>query len=350
MKKYQIIIYGSYGFTGELIVEESLSKNLSILLSGRNEEKLKSQSSETGYPYKAIDLNNHNALVELLKEGEVLINAAGPFINTAMQMIEACLDAKIHYLDINGDIKVFELIKEFDTKALEAGIMLMPGTGFDVVPTDCVAMQLKNKMQDATHLKIAFANIRGGISHGTATTVASRLGEKAMKRVDGKLMPISLGKNGMWVDFGEKKLFTMSIPWGDISTAYASTEIPNIESYMSVKPIVYKLLIFQGLINWLLRTQFIRRWVQNKIDSKPNGPNFEERKKSYSLVWAEVKNQKGETLSTRIRTPEAYNLTATASLLIAEKVLSGNFKTGFQTPAKAYGENLVFEIEGVQEY
>jgi short subunit dehydrogenase-like uncharacterized protein len=118
---------------------------------------------------------------------------------------------------------------------------------------------------------------------------------------------------------------------------------------MSVKPTVYKALKFQGLVNWLLRTQWVRKFIQNKIDSKPAGPNFEERKKSYSLVWAEVKNQKGETLFTRIKTPEAYNLTATASLLIAEKVLNGNYQSGFQTPAKAYGENLVFEIEGVRE-
>lgn len=349
MKKYQIIIYGSYGYTGELIVDESLSKKTTILLAGRNEKRLKIQSDKTGYPYKAIDLNNHEALVELLNEGDVLINAAGPFINTAPQMVEACIEAKTHYLDINGDIKVFELIKTYDEKAKLAGIMLMSGTGFDVVPTDCVALKLKNKMPDAISLKIAFANIEGGVSHGTASTVASRLGEKAVRRVERKLVPISLGKNGMWVDFGEKKLFTMSIPWGDISTAYVSTGIPNIESYMSVKPTVYKALKFQGLVNWLLRTQWVRKFIQNKIDSKPAGPNFEEREKSYSLVWAEVKNQKGETLSTRIKTPEAYNLTATASLLIAEKVLNGNYQSGFQTPAKAYGENLVFEIEGVRE-
>ncbi len=349
MKKYQIIIYGSYGYTGELIVEESLSKNFSILLAGRNEQRLKIQSEKTGYPYKAIDLNHHTALVELLKEGEVLVNAAGPFKNTASQMVEACIEAKTHYLDINGDISIFELIKTYGYKAKYAGIMLMSGTGFDVVPTDCIAVKLKNKMPDAISLKIAFANIEGGVSHGTASTVASRLGEKAVRRVDGKLVPIALGKNGMWIDFGEKKLFAMSIPWGDISTAYVSTGIPNIESFMSVKPKVYKALKFQGLVNWLLKTQVVRKIIQKKIDSKPAGPNFEERKKSYSLVWAEVKNKKGETLSARIKTPEAYNLTATASLLIAEKVLSGNFQPGFQTPAKTYGENLVFEIDGVRE-
>ncbi len=349
MKKYQIIIYGSYGYTGDLITELSLSKKFKILLAGRNEQKLKSQSEKTGYPYKAIDISNHEALVELLKEGDVLINAAGPFINTASQMVEACIEAKTHYLDINGDIKVFELIKTFDYKAQYAGIMLMPGTGFDVVPTDCMALKLKNKMPDAISLKIAFATIGGGVSHGTATTVAGRLGEDSIRRENGKLVPIAFGKNGILVDFREKKLFVMSIPWGDISTAYFTTGIPNIESFIGVPPKVYKLLKFQFLFNWLLRKKIIRKIIQNKIDSKPAGPNLEERQKAYTLVWAEIKNQAGDVLTSTLKTPDGYSLTATASLLIAEKILAGNFKPGYQTPAKVYGENLVFEMEGVGE-
>ncbi len=349
MKKYQIIIYGSYGYTGELIIEESLSKNLNILLAGRNEQRLKSQSQKTGYPYKVIDITNHEALVSFLKEGEVVINAAGPFINTASQMVEACIEAKTHYLDINGDITVFELIKTYGEKAKSAGIMLMPGTGFDVVPTDCMAVKLKKQMPDAIGLKIAFATMGGGVSHGTASTVASRLGEKSLRRENGKLVPVAFGKNGMWVDFGVKNLFTMSIPWGDVSTAYESTGIPNIESFISMKPWIYKLLKFQGLINWLLRTKFIRKYIQQKIDSKPAGPNEEQRKNAYTLVWAEVKNQKGKSLTYKLQTPDGYTLTAIASLLIAKKVLSGNFKAGYQTPAMVYGENLIFEIEGVKE-
>ena len=46
--------------------------------------------------------------------------------------------------------------------------------------------------------------------------------------------------------------------------------------------------------------------------------------------------------------PEGYTITALAALNIAQKILDGNFKTGFQTPAKAYGADLVLEIEGVQ--
>jgi short subunit dehydrogenase-like uncharacterized protein len=349
MKQNQIVIYGSYGYTGDIIVEDSLTKNFTILLSGRDEQKLKIQSQKTGYPYKAVDLNKHQALVDLLTGSQVLINAAGPFKHTATQMIEACIEAKTHYMDINGDISVFELIKTYDYKAKFAGIMLLPGTGFDVVPTDCLALKLKQKMPKAIHLKIAFANINGGISHGTATTVASRLGEKAVYRKNGKLTPIALGKKGIWVDFGEKKLFVMSIPWGDISTAFVSTGIPNIESYMAVKPFIFHLLKFQFMVNWALRTPLLRSLIQKNIDAKPAGQNKMERDQGYTLVWAQIMDIEGKIDTLKIRTPNAYSLTATATLRIAEKILNGDFKAGYQTPAKAYGENLIFEIEGVKE-
>lgn len=347
MKKFQIIVYGAYGYTGELIVEELQSKNLSVLLSGRSESKLSELSKKTGFPYKTVNLNDRDALLNLAQVGIVMIHAAGPFKQTAGAMVEACISAKTHYLDINGDISVFEMIKSYGEQAEKAGIMLLPGTGFDVVPTDCVAMHLKNQMPDAASIKIAFATLGGGISHGTASTVVTRLGEPAQRRENGKLMPIPLGKNGLWVNFGNKTLFCMSIPWGDISTAFSSTGIPNIESFMAVKPGVYKLLKIQGLVNWLLRSNMVRRLIQKNIDAKPKGPNAEQRNKGGALVWAQVENPKGETMTASILTPESYNLTAKATVLIAEKILYNQFKSGYQTPAKAYGENLIFELDGV---
>jgi len=347
MRKYKVIIYGSYGYTGELIAEECLTENISVLLSGRNEVRLKTQSEKTGYPYKAVDINDPTALLNLLKDGDVLINAAGPFINTASLTVEACIDTKTHYLDINGDVKVFELIRSYSEKANDAGIMLMPGVGFDVVPTDCMALKLKNRMPDAIELKLAFATIGGGISHGTATTVAGRLGEPAVRRENGELIPVPLGKNGMWVDFGEKRMFVMSIPWGDVSTAFVTTGIPNIESFMAVKPKIYRLLKFQGLVNWLLRTEFIRSMVLKKIDSRPAGPTLEERKRSHALIWGEAKNKDGKTITASMRTPESYTLTAISTVHIAKKVLNVEFKKGYQTPAGVYGESLVEEVGGV---
>ena len=230
------LLYGANGYTGELIIRYAKEYGLTPILAGRREEVLKPLSAKYGYPHKVIDINDRITLCSALKEVKVVIHAAGPFQFTARQMVEACLDTGTHYLDINGDILVFEMLKQFDEKAKEKGIMIMPGVGFDVVPTDCTALLLKKLLPDAIDLKLAFATLGGSISHGTAMTMANRLGNPGLRRKNGKVIPSPLGRKGMWIDFGEKKLFVMSIPWGDVSTAYFTTGIPDIETFTGISP------------------------------------------------------------------------------------------------------------------
>jgi short subunit dehydrogenase-like uncharacterized protein len=293
-------------------------------------------------------LNDTAALLEALKEVKVVIHAAGPFQYTAKQMIEACLETKTHYLDINGDIAVFEMIKQYDVRAKEAGIMLLPGAGFDVVPTDCIALLLKKLLPGAVDLRLAFATLGGGLSHGTATTIAGRLGEGAAVRRKGKIIRQTLGKDGMWVDFGKKKLFAMSIPWGDISTAYTTTGIPDITTYTGVSKKAYYLLKVQWLFNWLLRTNLLRNYIKKKIGQRPAGPNDEQRKKALSLVWGQATDTKNNKVTARLSGPEGYTLTTYTALIITQKILEGNVKPGYQTPGTAYGEHLIMEVPGVE--
>lgn len=344
----QILLYGANGYTGTLIARLAADYNLRPVLAGRTEAKIKPIADELQLPYRIIDLNDSAALEATLLNVKLVLHAAGPYVYTAKQMVEACLKTGAHYIDINGDISVFEMLKQYDTAAKEKGIMIMPGVGFDVVPTDCIALRLKNQMRDATHLKLAFASIGGGISHGTAITMAGKIGEGGAARENGKIVRKPLGQKGMWVNFGEKKLFVMTIPWGDVSTAYTTTGISNIETYTGMAPKVYRLLKLQWAFNWLLRTTFIRNIIRKKIKARPAGPSDEQRKNSSSLVWGEVRNATGQTMNAAISCPDGYTLTAHSSLVISKKILAGNLKTGYQTPAGCYGENLVMEIPGTK--
>ena len=345
----QFLLYGANGYTGKLIAKFSSTYNLQPILAGRTEALIKPLAEELQLPYRIIDLDNKEQLEEALREVKLVLHAAGPYVYTAKQMIEACLETGVHYIDINGDISVFEMLKKYDAAAKEKNIMVMPGVGFDVVPTDCIALQLKNKMPDATDLKLAFASIGGGLSHGTATTMAGKIGEGGAVRENKKIVRKPLGQKGMWVEFGEKKLFVMTIPWGDVSTAYTTTGIPNIEVYTGIAPKVYKALKLQWAFNWLLRTNFIRNIIKKKIKARPAGPSDEQRQKSSSLVWGEVSNTKGEKITACISCFDGYTLTAHSSLLITKKILGGNYKTGYQTPAGCYGENLIMEIPNTKQ-
>jgi short subunit dehydrogenase-like uncharacterized protein len=348
MQQNQCLLYGAYGYTGELIVRYAEHYNLKPILAGRRKEALVALSGKFNLPYRVFGLDDKTTLEAVLREVKVVMHCAGPFDTTAKPMVEACLKTGVHYLDINGDMDVFEMLYSHNEAAKKAGIMVMSGAGFDVVPTDCIALFLKKMLPSATSLKLAFATPGGGLSHGTATTTAQKLGEPGAVRKNGKLTPVPVGHKGMRVDFGGgQKLFVMSLPWGDVYTAYLTTGIPDIESYTAVPSGVYWLLQFQFLFNWLLRTSFVRNLVKKKIDKSPAGLDDIKREKATSLVWGQVTDNAGNVKTARLSGPDAYTLTACATLLIAGKVLEGDFKPGYQTPAAAYGEDLVMEIKGV---
>ena len=347
------LLYGANGYTGRLIARYAAEYNLTPILAGRSRVAIETLATELNLLYRIIDLDKEAALIATLKEVKLVLHAAGPFSNTARQMADACLKTGTHYLDINGDISVFEMLKKYDKAAAAACIMIMPGVGFDVVPTDCIALQLKNKLPDAIKLELAFATIGGSLSHGTATTMAAKMGEGGAIRKDGKIKKTVLGQKGMMLNFfrgygkSEKPIFVMSIPWGDISTAHFTTGIPNIETYTGISKKTWYFLKAQFLFNWLLRKNFVRNFLKKKINALPAGPSDEQRQKATGMVWGRATNAAGNSTTAMLCGPEGYTITVHASLIIIKKVLSGIFKTGYQTPANVYGPDLIAEVPGI---
>lgn len=347
MENSEFLLYGANGYTGKLITRLASEYRLSPVLAGRNERALQELSGQTGYRYRCFSLDDSSSLEAALSEVAMVVHAAGPFIYTARPIIDACLKLGKHYIDINGDIKCFEMVYGFHQAALAKEVMLLPGAGFDVIPTDCLSLKIKNLLPDANELTIAFANLGSTISHGTAMTMAGKLGEGASKRENGKIVSIPFGSKTMVIDFGIKKIKVMNISWGDVFTAWHSTGIPDIETYAAAPKNMINAMKYQQLFNWLLRTEFVRNFIRRKINKRAAGPDDEMLSNGKSLVWARVKNPKGETVTARLEAPESYLLTAHGTLIITKKILQGNFKPGYQTPASAYGEKLVEEIPGV---
>ena len=348
MRDTTIILYGSYGYTGRLIAKECSAKKLNLILAGRSEEALQQQSAETGFPFEVVDIANNTSLRALLAKGKVVIHCAGPFRHTAKAMADACVETKTHYTDITGEYQVFELLAGYDQKAKVAGITIMPGTGFDVVPSDCLALHLKNQLPSATHLQLAFTMSKGGLSRGTKKSMVEGLGEDGQIRANGKLINLALGEKSMEVDFGTFKTPTLCIPWGDIVTAWLSTGIPNIEVYTGATSRMIKNAKRIKYINWLLKKRWVKRFLLNRIDQQKSGPSDEKRESGRSFLWGKVWDDTGTQVESRLETLSGYALTSKTSVLIAEKIISGNFKSGYQTPAMAYGAGLILEIASTQ--
>ena len=343
-----ILIYGAYGYTGRLITQQALSNNLKPILGGRNTDTLKKMAAELQLPYRACGLDGKNELKETLHDVAAVIHAAGPFIHTARPMVESCIETQTHYLDITGEIAVFELCQSYDKKAADAGVMVMPGAGFDVVPSDCLAAYLKSKLPDADRLELAFASLGGGMSRGTAKSVVENLGMGGAVRINGKIKTVPTGHKTKMIDFGQFKSLTVAIPWGDVSTAYRSTGIPNIIVYTGANKQMVRGMKMSNYFNWLLKQRWLKTFMRKKIDQRPAGPTDKQRANSKTSLWGKVKNQSGESKAALLHTPEGYTLTALTSVAIVQRVLEGKFKPGYQTPATAYGPELILEIEGCE--
>ena len=340
------LIYGASGYTGKLIVELSVKKGLKPVLAGRTESKIKPLAQKFGLEYLVFGLDNYDELLEKLSNFPLVLNCAGPFSQTAQKLVEICLETRTHYLDITGEIDVFERIKLYHREAQDKQIILLPGVGFDVVPTDCMAKYLKNKLPDSTHLELAFTSVGGSISHGTVTTMIENLGRKGYEREDKIIILKPTGYDGKWINFGGIKQFAMTIPWGDISTAYTTTGIPNIKTFAGASKSAYYLMKLQFLFNPIIRTKFVKNLLQKYVDDKITGPNEHHFQNGKSLIWGKVSNTKGETVEGRIETLEGYRLTAEASVLITQKVLELEGISGYKTPAGLFGHELILEIEG----
>lgn len=342
------LIYGASGYTGQLIVEKAVKKGLQPVLAGRNEDKIKPIAQKYGLDHLVFGLDNVEVVAAHLEKFPLVLNCAGPFSRTAKSMIQACLLSQTHYLDITGEIEVFELAKSFDAKAKESGIIIMPGVGFDVVPTDCMAKYLKTKLPDAIHLELAFTSVGGNISHGTMSTMVESLGKPGAVRENGKIVAKPLGHKGKRINFGSREHFVMSIPWGDVSTAYHTTGIPNIEVYTGVPKNSFFLMKLQALFNPLLRTEFVRKRIQKYVDEKITGPGPEQLERGRSFVYGKAENARGESVEARLECAEGYLLTAEMSLLITQKILNEKFAPGYHTPAELLGYALILEMPGAK--
>ncbi len=338
-----VLLYGANGYTAQLIIEKALQEGLKPILAGRNGLIISGLSRKYGLPYRIFDLEDTKTVFQNISDVKVVLHCAGPFIFTAKPMIDACILAGIHYLDITGETEVFEMAENLGTQAAEKGIMLMPGTGFDVVPTDCMAAHLHEKMPDATHLTLAFAMRGGGLSHGTASTAAQKMGTGGLVRRNGKLEKVPTAWKSKVIDFGKRKLDATTIPWGDLITAFHSTKIPNIAVYLAMPPKLIRTMRLENYFQWLFRMDFMRRLIQKRIDARPAGPSEDKRNNGESYIWGEVENKKGERISKRFKCAEGYNLTAFMSVYILKRVLDGDFKAGFQTPTSCYGSDLIFK-------
>jgi short subunit dehydrogenase-like uncharacterized protein len=340
----ELLIYGANGYTGRLLAARALEIGLRPVLAGRHREEIERLAAELDLPARTFDLASPARVREGIAGAGVVLHAAGPFSATSRPMVDACLAAGAHYVDVTGEIAVLEAVAARDAEARGAGVLLLPGAGFDVVPTDCMAVHVKRRLPEAVRLRLGVAGVGGGVSRGTARTMLEGIGRGTLVRRGGRIVALSETPRTE-IDFGGGPRTALGLSWGDIATAWRSTGIPEIEVYFALTPSLARVATLPHLVKRLLGSRLLRPLLGRGIRRRPPGPTPEQRARGRSIVVAEAWDATGRSVRSRLETVEAYTLTAWTAVEIARRALAGEAARGAHTPATAFGADFVLSFD-----
>jgi short subunit dehydrogenase-like uncharacterized protein len=332
------LIYGAYGYTGRLVVDLAVAAGHRPILAGRSPEKLRALADPLGLEPRAFSVEDRGAMLNVLRDVDVVLNCAGPFVDTAESLVSACLDVGCHYADVTGEFMVIEMIAELGPLAQEAGVVLCPAVGFDVVPTDCLAAQLQAELPDATRLTLALQSDMG-VSKGSAKSLLSLMAQGAILRREGKLVRVARAKHIREIDYGKGPMRYAPVPWGDLITAWHTTRIPNIDVVIPVRMGALELWI-EPIVRSLLSSARVRARLSELIDRKVTPPGRKELEEVGVLLWGEVENDRGERRAATMDCPNGYALTARAAFVTVVRLLAYEGEGGYRTPSQLLGTDI----------
>jgi short subunit dehydrogenase-like uncharacterized protein len=340
-----ILIYGAYGYTGDLVAREAAERGLDFEVAGRNGTKTRGLGVELGVESRVFDADDAADNVDGV---DVLLNCAGPFVETYEPIVETCIENGIHYADITGELAVFEAIAERDREAEKADACLLPGVGFDVVPTDCLAGHLHERLPDATDLTLGF-DAHTNVSGGTLASVVEHAGGGGRVRRDGRIEKAPVAENSRRIDFGTGPKNAVSVPWGDVSTAYYTTGIENIEVYMTASKSVEHAMRTSNYTAPLFQFPPVKSGLQTLARAFADGPSEEMRETTRVYVWGEASTDE-KTVTSRLVTPETYALTVDAATTAVQRLDGEDAPTGYHTPSSAFDPEFVLELDDVEGF
>ncbi|MCF4997226.1 hypothetical protein GIW70_06550 [Pseudomonas syringae] len=317
----KLMIYGATGYTGRMAAERAKVLGLDFEIAGRNAQTLAPLAAQLDVPFRVFEAGPEAA--KYLAGINVLLNFAGPFAQTASSLMHACIKAGVDYLDITAEINVYRLAERLGTEAAAAGVMLLPGVGWDVVPTDSLAVHVAQRMEKPRSLSIAL-QVPGSMSRGSAMSVSEIIGAGLLARVDGELVeaPDALAR---YFDFGDGPVLCAPLSFGDLITGWHSTGIPNIEMFVHIAGDAFP---------------------EGDLSALPDGPTAEERDAHRARAVAEVTGADGSVSRSIIETVNGYTYTPLAAIEAARHVLDGKRRPGYATPARVFGGDFAMSIPG----
>ena len=338
----RLLLYGAYGYTGRLVTERVRAKGMDAIVAGRDEGRTRALAARQHLDARAFDLADAAAHFDGVT---TVLNLAGPFSKTARPMVDACLARGVNYVDITGEIAVFEALHARGNEAGAAGVVLLPGAGFDVVPSDCLAAHVHRRLPGATELQLAIGGL-SDISRGTARTALESIDAGTLARRDHDIVVLAPTPRGT-ADFGKGLRPTIGMSWGDVATAYYSTGIPDIDVMFEASPEVQRMANLPPVARRFMASR-LGQWLGGKaIDRMPAGPGESVRESARGFLIGEARDRDGNVAVAELEPPEAYKLTAMTALEAALRIDRGDVKPGYHTPSTAFGPDFILGFPGV---
>ncbi len=342
-----LLIYGASGYTGRLLATRAHALGVPTILAGRNKSRLVGLARTDSLPPRAFDLEDPRRIDAAMRDVGAVINSAGPFGATARPIAEACLRTGAHYLDVGGELPIFQFLQSLDARAREAGVMIMPGVGFVVAATDCLAAHVAAAVPDANYLRIGVSRATL-VSRGSYASMLGLFRETVTIRRGGRLCEVPVGRLERVFDYGDGGSLSAAVVWPDVFTAWHTTKIPNIEAYVEAGPLPRWTYSLASRIAEPLRYKPIQDLVALQTRIWPEGPSERQRDNARRTIVAEAEDSYRRGKRARLHTPDGYSFTPLSALAIAQRALAGDSPAGFQTPAGAYGPDFILDLPGVR--
>lgn len=304
-KKSGWMIYGANGYAGRLVAREAIALGDRPILAGRSAEKVRRVAEDLGLPWVAFDLGDRAAAVTALRDVELVLLAAGPFDGLAQPMMDACIEARTHYADLDNELLVFRAAEERDARARERGVAIVPGVGFGTIATGSLVKRVVAALPDATRLECALhiASSHAGPATGESGLAAVQLGGRV--RRGGRLVEHPLGTGSREIAFADRSRRASPVPTGDLEAAWMDTQIPDI--------VVYSTALRGGFLRRagiaILRRLLWIGAVRRAVGSVREGAGGDAR----CQAWARATNARGQTAEARLETGEGFAFTAAAA-------------------------------------
>ena len=349
-----LLIYGVSGYRGGLVSRLAAAAGLPHLAAGRDLEMVTAHADPLLLPSRTFSLSDPAKVDRALGDVAVVLNAAGPFDETAAPLAEACLRGGAHYLDLAGEAAELEALRHLDARAREAGVMLLPGVGFANLPADALAARLKRRLPPAVRLRLA-VEAEGGVSRAALQALFRNLRRGGgVRRRGGELVAARAGEERLVLDLGGGRRVAVTDPWrAELVSAWWSAVYPDVDTY-TVQPAALRWLMRARLASparALLAARPGQALLRRVLARRACGPAEPALAASATRIWAQAEDATGNRVTARLRGPHADLFGARTALWVVERVLAGRVRVGVQTPVTAYGpdllDRLLEDLEGV---